>query len=170
MKVFISYHRADNKYRKRAENILRSHDIDYYVVPEDADFNGWNPEAIRSFLCEKLDGCDVLLCLIGKETYSRPHVDREIHTALRGNVGDRLGIIGVHLPTRNDNLQNLDLNTFPTKLWENKDYVIWTKWAELNSNISDLVQMAFAQSKDARKQTKHRNACMELRQKKYYDN
>lgn len=40
MRVFISYHRADTAYRRKLENILQSHRIDYYAVPEDADFNG----------------------------------------------------------------------------------------------------------------------------------
>lgn len=40
MKVFISYHRADTKFRHKAENILNNAGIDYYAVPEDADFNG----------------------------------------------------------------------------------------------------------------------------------
>lgn len=66
----------------------------------------------------------MLLCLIGKETYSRPHVDHEIHAALKGGIGERLGIVGVHLPKRTDNLQAIELNTFHTKLWENKNYIV----------------------------------------------
>ena len=40
MKVFISYHRADTAYRRKLERILQNYGIDYYAVPEDADFNG----------------------------------------------------------------------------------------------------------------------------------
>lgn len=40
MKVFISYHRADTKYRHKVETILNNAGIDYYAVSEDADFNG----------------------------------------------------------------------------------------------------------------------------------
>ena len=120
MRVFISYHRADTAYRRKLERILQNCGIDYYAVPEDADFNGKKAETIRNFLCNKLKKCDVIICLIGKDTYSRPHVDREIHTALKGAIGARLGIVGVHLPTRTDALNSIDLNTFPIKLWENR--------------------------------------------------
>lgn len=169
MKVFISYHRADSAYRRKTENILKSHNIDYYVVPENKNFNGQSAESIRTFLCEKLKQCDVLLCLIGKETYSRPHVDHEIHTALKGNVSDRLGIVGVLLPKRKDNLQSIDLATFPTKLWDNKRYVVWTEWGNLNDNVVDLVREAYARSTDNKYQTTHRNPCMQLKQTLYYD-
>ena len=90
MKVFISYHRVDISYRRKLENILQNYKIDYYAVPEDADFNGKKAESISNFLCNKLKKCDVLICLIGKETYSRPHVDREIHTAFKGEIGTRI--------------------------------------------------------------------------------
>lgn len=170
MKVFISYHRADSAYRKKAINILKSHGIDYYVVPENRSFNGKSAESIKTYLCEKLKQCNVLLCLVGQETYRRPHVDHEIHTALKGNVGERLGIVGVHLPKREDNLQALDLNTFPTKLWDNKEYVVWTEWENLNNDIVNLVQKAYERSMDFKHQTTHRNSCMPLRQSLYYDN
>ena len=54
MKVFISYHRADSAYRRKAENILKSHNIDYYVVPEDKNFNGQSAEKIKTYLCGRL--------------------------------------------------------------------------------------------------------------------
>ena len=170
MRVFISYHRTDHSFRKKTENILNSHNVDYYVVPENKNFNGQTAESIKTFLCEKLKKCDVLLCLIGKETYSRPHVDHEIHTALKGNVGERLGIVGVHLPKRKDNLQALDLNTFPTKLWDNKEYVVWAEWGNLNNDILGLLQTAYERSMDRFYQTNHSNPCMQLRQTLYYDN
>ena len=135
MKVFVSYHRADTRYRKKLENILINNRIEYYAVPEDADFNGKKAETIRAFLCAKLKKCDVLICLIGRETYRRPHVDREIHTALKGAPGVRLGIIGVHLPTRGDSLASVDLDTFPKKLFDNREYVVWADWDDLNEQI-----------------------------------
>ncbi len=170
MKVFISYHRADTSYRRKLENILQNYKIDYYAVPEDADFNGKKAESIRNFLCNKLKKCDVLICLIGKETYSRPHVDREIHTALKGEIGIRLGIVGVHLPSRKDSLSSVDLSTFPMKLWDNKEYVVWCEWNDLNSSIKDLVEVAYNRSYDNKYQTNHKNPCMPLREKGYYDN
>ncbi len=170
MKVFISYHRADTSYRIKLENILQNYKIDYYVVPEGANFNGKKAESIRNFLCNKLKKCDVLICLIGKETYSRPHVDREIHTALKGEIGTRLGIVGVHLPSRKDKLSSIDLSTFPTKLWDNKDYVVWCNWNGIKSSVEELIDKAYQRSYDNKYQTNHKNPCMSLREKIYYDN
>lgn len=169
IKVFISYHRADGSYRKKAENILRSHNVEYYAVPEDADFNGQPAESIKTFLCGKVKQCNVLLCLIGKETYRRPHVDHEIHTALKGSPGERLGIVGVHLPRRRDRLQEPDLNTFPKKLWDNKKYVVWSEWNNLNDNILSLLQTAYDRSNDNSYQTTHSNPCLQLRKTLYYE-
>lgn len=113
----------------------------------------------------------MVLCLIGTDTYSRPRVDREIHTALKGdNISSRKGIIGVHLPCRTDELSALDLNTFPTKLWDNKDHVVWTRWTHLNENIKELIKIALDNAKNPKLKTNHKNACMQLRTGKYYDN
>lgn len=170
MRVFISYHRADTRYRKKLENILIDKRIEYYAVPEDADFNGKKPETIRAFLCAKLKKCDVLICLIGKETYRRPHVDREIHTALKGEPGVRLGIIGVHLPTRRDSLSAVDLNTFPKKLFDNREYVVWADWKDLNEQIKSFAELARERAFDAKIQTTHSHPCLPLKEKIYYDN
>ena len=170
MKVFISYHRKDTFYRHQLENILQSQNIDYYAVPENADFNGKRNAIINEYICNKLKKCDILICLVGTDTYSRPHVDREIHTALKGNPGKRLGVIGIFLPTRKDSLNTIDLNTFPTKLWDNKNYVIWAKWKGLSKTILELITSAKTNSLDKKIQTNHSNPCMALRSKIYYDN
>ena len=120
-------------------------------------------------MCEQLGDCDVLLCLIGNESYSRPHVDREIHTALKGFAGQRLGIVAVHLPTRNDSLDALDVNTISPKLWDNKEYVVWTNWSSLNSGINCFLHQAVSNSNNRKLQTNHQNPCMDLRSKVYYD-
>lgn len=169
MKVFISYHRADTKYRHKLENILNNAGIEYYAVPEKTNFNGKKAETIKTFICNRLKECNVMICLIGKETYKRPHVDREIHTALKGEPGVRLGIIGVMLNNRGDSLKNINLRTFPAKLWDNKDYVVWTEYKDLNSNITKLVQQAKKNSYDIKLQTNHKNPCMPLRGTLYYD-
>ena len=170
MRVFISYHRADSYYRHKVENMLNNVGIDYYAVPEDADFNGKSAETIKTFICNRLKECDVLLCLIGQETYRRPHVDREIHTALKGDPGVRLGIVGVLLSTRGDNLDSPNNATIPAKLRYNDDYVVWTEYNDLNSNIRDLIDEAYENSLDRRLQTNHSNPCMPLRTTLYYNN
>lgn len=170
MKVFISYHRADRRYRIKAENILRNVGIEYYAVPEEENFNGWSAQEINRFICSELQKCNVLLCLIGKNTYKRPHVDREIHTALKGDPGVRLGIVGVLLSTRGDSLDSPNKATIPAKLRDNSDYVVWTEYNDLNSNICGLIEKACKNSSNKRLQTNHSNPCMPLRKKLYYDN
>lgn len=170
MKVFISYHRADTKYRHKLENILNNAGIDYYAVPEDADFNGKRAETIKTYICNRLKECDVMICLIGKETYKRPHVDREIHTALKGEPGVRLGIVGVLLDNRGDSLDNINLSTFPSKLWDNKSYVVWTEYKDLNSKVNELIEQAKINSCNRKIQTTHKNPCMPLKATLYYDN
>ena len=170
MKVFISYHRADTKYRHKVGNILNNAEIDYYAVPEDADFNGKRAETIKTYICNRLKECDVMICLIGKETYKRPHIDREIHTALKGEPGVRLGIIGVLLDNRGDSLSNVNLSTFPAKLWDNKNYVVWTEYKDLNKSVNELVKQAKSNSRNRKLQTTHKNPCMPLRATLYYDN
>ena len=170
MKVFISYHRADRRYRIKAENILRNVGVEYYAVPEDVNFNGWSAQEINRFICSEHQECDVLLCLIGQETYRRPHVDREIHTALKGDPGVRLGIVGVLLSTRGDSLDRPNNATIPAKLRDNSNYVVWTEYNDLNSNICCLIEEAYIRSRNNRLQTNHSNPCMALRTTLYYDN
>lgn len=170
MKIFISYHRADTKYRREIEKIIKMNGIDCYAVPEDIDFNGKSPQTIKNFLCHRVKECDVVVCLIGCEAYSRPHVDHEIHSALKGAVGKRQGIVGLVLETRNEQLDNINLNTFPTKLWDNKDYVVWSKYEEAKSTIIALINKAYVNANDATKVTNHTNPCMQLRSTLYYDN
>ena len=170
MRVFISYHRADSKYRYKVENILSSIGIDYYAVPEDADFNGKKAETIKTFICNRLKKCDVMICLVGDKTYSRPHVDREIHTALKGVPGVRLGIVAVHLPSRTDNLNTVDRNTYPKKLLDNKNYIVWCNYSELNRDVEELINKAYQNSLNRKLQTNHSNPCLPLRTTLYYDN
>lgn len=170
MKVFISYHRADTEFRHKVENILNSAEIDYYAVPENADFNGKKAETIKAYICNRLKQCDVLLCLVGQDTYRRPHVDREIHTALKGEAGIRLGVVAVVLPTRGDSISRIDKSTLPVKLWQNKNYVVWCNYEDLNSDIVDLLDEAESNSNNRQLQTNHSNPCMPLRATTYYDN
>ena len=170
MRVFISYHRADSSYREKLENILTSHNIDYYVVPEEKIFDGKSHEFIKTYIINKMKKCDALICLIGKDTYTRPHVDHEIHAALKGGIKNRKGIVAVMLESRKDRINNIDYGTFPTKIQQNKDFVVLTQFASLHSNISYLLKSAFDNAKDESIEVNHTNPCMQLRSGKYYDN
>lgn len=85
-KVFISYHLADQRYISKIKRKLEKHGIDYYAVDESADFTGWSNQRISEFILSKMSSCNVLLCIVGLKTYSRPHVDYELHHSLKGGV------------------------------------------------------------------------------------
>ncbi len=169
MKVFISYHRTNTKYRRKTENILNQYDLEYYAVPEDTDFNGKSQQYIEDYILRNMEDCDVLLCLIGEGTYTRPHVDREIHCALKGTCNTRKGIVAVYLPKLQDLPKDEKKKIAPVKIQQNKKYVVWSNWRDLNENINELLEDAFANSKNKKLQTNHSNPCMQLRSGKYYD-
>lgn len=169
-KIFISYHRADMKYKDKIVSLLREHGYPYFCVNENKNFNGWSHQNIANHICSKMDDCDVLLCIVGKETYSRPHVDLEIHTALKGGVDSRKGIIAVMLENRMDSKNDIDFNTFPTKLQKNINYIVLEQYATIADRIDDAIDAAIENSINARIQVTHRNPVMQLRSGLYFDN
>lgn len=141
-KIFISYHRADMKYKNKILAILQEHRYPYYCVNENKNFNELKHQDIASQICFMMDDCDVLLCIVGKETYARPHVDWEIHTALKGGVDNRKGIIVVMLENRNDSKNNIDFNTFPNRLQDNLNYIVLEQYATIADRIDDAINIA----------------------------
>lgn len=169
MKVFISYHRADTKYRHKVENILRNAGIRRYAVPEDADFNGKYHQHIKDTILKGMNDCDVLLCIVGKETYSRPHVDWELHEALKGGIDTRRGILAVMLEKRGDSKNAIDYATFPNRLQDNEDYIVIEQFASLQDRIVESLNEALAKSRNKDIQTTNKRKLMPLRSGKYYD-
>ena len=143
MKVFISYHRADTKYRKKLETILNENNINYYAVPLDTCFDEMHNQQIKDSILTKMEDCDVLICLVGKETYTRGHVDWEIHKALKGGIYNRKGIVALLLENRGDSIYNLDWSTFPNRLQDNMGYIILEQFASFYSRIDDYLYVAF---------------------------
>ena len=169
-KIFISYHRADKKYKDTILKMLKEHGYRHFCVDEDESFNGWKHQHIADNICSKMVDCDVLLCIVGKETYSRPHVDWEIHAALKGGVGYRKGIVAVMLEKRQDSINNIDFNTFPTKLQDNLDYVVLEQYASIDSRMEYAIECALENKDDDSIEVTHKNPVMKLRAGKYYDN
>ena len=168
-KVFISYHRADTKQEEILEKILNDNNIEFYSVPKDANFDNWSQEHIAQVICDNMKDCDILICLIGKETYSRPNVDREIHEALKGKPGVRKGIIALLIENRNDSKFNINKKTFPAKLLQNKDYVVIEQFGSFKSNALRWINKAYDNSINSTIQTTHANNVMPLRLTKYFD-
>lgn len=169
-KIFVSYHRADKKYKDKILEILAGLRYRYFCVDEDESFNGWTHQHIADHICSKMGDCDVLLCIVGKETYSRPHVDWEIHTALKGGIGKRRGIVAVMLEKRQDSINDIDYDTFPTKLQENLEYIVLEQYASIENRIEYAIETAIENRDDNSIAVTHKNPVMQLRAGKYYDN
>lgn len=171
MKVFISYHRADARQKDKTIKLLSANNIEYYSVPENYSFDGRSHQAIATFLANEIKQCDVLLCIVGKDTYSRPHVDNEIYAALKGAVGVRKGIVAALLENRNDSINSIDFDTFPTKLAENFDYIVLEQFSAIaDKKLIPAITQAETNSKNRALQSNCGNPPMQLRRGKYFDN
>lgn len=169
MKVFISYHRADTKAREHIEDLLKDNDIPFYAVPKDVNFDGEHHQYIKDTILQGMNDCDVLLCIVGKDTYTRPHVDWELHEALKGNIHTRRGILAVMLEKRGDSKNNIDYATFPNRLEDNEDYIVIEQYASLQDRLKDALDEALDNSRNRYIQVNNRRPPMPLRQGKYFD-
>lgn len=169
MKVFISYHRADTKAREHIEDLLKDNDIPFYAVPKDVNFDGEHHQYIKDTILQGMNDCDVLLCIVGKDTYTRPHVDWELHEALKGNIHTRRGILAVMLEKRGDSKNNIDYATFPNRLEDNEDYIVIEQYASLQDRLKDALDKALDNSRNKDMQVNNSRLPMQLRQGKYFD-
>ena len=169
MKVFISYHRADTKAREHIEDLLKDNDIPFYAVPKDVNFDGEHHQYIKDTILQGMYDCDVLLCIVGKDTYTRPHVDWELHEALKGNIHTRRGILAVMLEKRGDSKNTIDYATFPNRLEDNEDYIVIEQYASLQDRLKDALDKALDNSRNKDMQVNNSRLPMQLRQGKYFD-
>ncbi len=169
MKVFISYHRADTKAREHIEDLLKDNDISFYAVPKNVNFDGENHQHIKDTILQGMYDCDVLLCIVGKNTYTRPHVDWELHEALKGDIKTRKGVVAVMLENRGDSKNNIDYATFPNRLEDNEDYIVIEQYASLQDRLKEALDEALNNSWNRDIQVNNRRAPMQLRQGKYFD-
>jgi hypothetical protein len=168
MKVFISYHRADTKYMTKVIDFLKDNEIAYYVVPKNHNFNGLYHQHIATIIIENMNSCDVLLCIVGKETYSRPHIDHELKAAFRGGVSSRKGIVYVMLENRQDCINNIDFSIFPNRLADNLEYCIGIQYSSFQSKLVESLMEAQKRSKQ-NFQINNSRELLQLRTGKYYD-
>ena len=169
MRVFISYHRADTKAREHIEDLLKDNDISFYAVPKNVNFDGENHQYIKDTILQGMYDCDVLLCIVGKDTYTRPHVDCELHEALKGDIKTRKGVLAVMLENRGDSKNDIDYATFPNRLEDNEDYIVIEQYASLQDRLNDALAAALDNSWNRDIQVNNRRPPMPLRQGKYFD-
>ena len=165
----VSYHRADTKAREHIEDLLKDNDISFYAVPKNVNFDGENHQHIKDTILQGMYDCDVLLCIVGKNTYTRPHVDWELHEALKGDIKTRKGVVAVMLENRGDSKNNIDYATFPNRLEDNEDYIVIEQYASLQDRLKEALDEALNNSWNRDIQVNNRRAPMQLRQGKYFD-
>ena len=167
MKLFISYHLADSKSVSKIKEKLDNRGIKYYSVPENTIFKGIHNEEISKTILSYMRSCEILLCIVGKETYKRPHVDYEIHEALKGEAGKRKGVIVVLLDNREDTINEIDKQTYPRRLGMNKDYTVLVQNSSLFDNINGLIKQAKTNRNNKKLIVNNTMPCMKLPNKYY---
>ncbi|MCR3906958.1 MAG: TIR domain-containing protein [Tenericutes bacterium] len=168
MKIFISYHLKDSKQVGKIKQKLKDSNISFFSVDENTNFEGYHHNHIRQILFDELDTCDILLCVIGNETYSRSHVDNEIHHALKGGLSKRLGVVAVMLENRYDSISSINYNTFPRRLKKNLEYIVILQNSSLFDNIHGVIKKAIEKKNNINIQVNNNEEPMKLRQGKYY--
>jgi len=172
MKVFISYNKSDVKYKDRLIRLLDDANILYYCVPEDMDYNSQEFEAYRKAFVKELGYCDVVICLIGKDTYSKTHVDFELNEALKGGPSSRKGIVALMLDSRKDNKENIDYRTFPVRLVDNirNSYVVIENFDSFHLTAEEVLEKARIQSLISFIPVFNARMVLPFRLKEYYAN
>ena len=99
-KVFISYyHREDEYYRERFEELFGHLFINKSVKPGDIDTDLSDEYIKRLIQWGYISDSSVVLVLVGPKTHCRKHVDWEISAGLDPRVGNkRAGLVGLILP------------------------------------------------------------------------
>ncbi len=104
-RVFVSYHhRNDQKYKNRLVKIGRQFGVFYDKSVRVGEFpDHWNDEQIRKSIREKkLRDSTVTILLVGTKTWTRKHIDWELHASMYDVTGNkRSGILVLTLPEVN---------------------------------------------------------------------
>jgi hypothetical protein len=146
-KVFISYyHREDQKYKCRFEDLFKHLFINKSVEPGEIDTDV-STEYIKRLIQEKyIEDTSVLVVLVGPKTYCRKHVDWEISAALNKKVGGYSGLLGLCLPTHPDyRRDSYSPDIVPPRLVDNlkTGYAKLYDWTEDESTIKKWIEEAF---------------------------
>lgn len=94
-------------------------------------------------------------------------MDYEIHQALKGSIGNRLGIVIILLENRNDTINEINYSTFPARLSDNEDYTVLIQNASLKDKIRISINEADKNRKNNNIQVNNKRACMKLPNKYY---
>jgi hypothetical protein len=147
-KVFVSYyHKDDEYYRNRFEELFGHLFINKSVEPGDIDTD-LSTEYIKRLIQQNyITDTSVLVVLVGPKTYCRKHVDWEISAALNKKVSGYSGLLGLCLPTHPDyDKDKYKADIVPPRLVDNlkSGYAKFYDWTEDESEIKKWVEEAFS--------------------------
>jgi len=146
-KVFISYyHKEDEYYRNRFEELFGHLFINKSVKPGDIDTD-ISDEYIKRLIQQKyITDASVVLVLVGPKTHCRKHVDWEISAGLMKKVGGYSGLLGLCLPTHPDyGKDKFNPDIVPPRLVDNikSGYAKLYDWTEDEQKIKKWIEDAF---------------------------
>lgn len=155
-KVFVSFHSADQEWKKRFEKLCKDVIESRSVNDGDIDANQ-NAQNIRRLIRDNnLRDSTVTVVLVGKLTWQRKHVDWEISSSIRDTeYNPRSGLLGIFLPTRDDyGKEKYDPYTIPPRLYDNAkknsngvSYALLYDWSDQPDTIQKWVERAFQDRK-----------------------
>ena len=123
-KVFVSFHDADSKWRRKFTKLMEGRIADYSVKGGDISVKGRPIEDILREIREKhIANATVTVVLIGPCTWRRRFVDWEIHASIRcTNANPRTGLVGIVLPCHPEyGKASKDEHLLPPRLADNLD-------------------------------------------------
>lgn len=165
--VFISYHRKDSKRMESISNQIKQAKYNVFVIGDNYNFDETTHVKISEIISTKQENCNVVVYLIGKETYSRSHCDLELKKTLKGGPGRRKGLVGVLLGNRGDTIDNLDKSTISNRIYENEKYVVLATEKQFNNNPRKYINIALKRRDNVRISVINKMPAMTLRNKKY---
>lgn len=155
-KTFVSYyHKDDESYRKRFDNLF-----DDLLTPKsvkDNDIDGDNSDDYIKQLIHKdyLSDVTVLVVLVGPKSKCRKHIDWEIAGALNHKVGDNYaGLIGILLPSHPDyGKDTYNSDNLPKRLAANvkSGYAMLYDWSDDRVKMQNRIEKAFTERGDTDK-------------------
>ena len=147
-KTFVSYfHKDDQDYRKKYENLFK--DLIVSKSVEDGDIDSENSAEYIKQLIQKdyLQDTTVLVVLIGPKTKCRKHIDWEISGAISSRIGGSSGLIGILLPNHPDfgPGKKVDSENLPKRFTANLEsgFANLYDWTEDRVQMQEWIENAF---------------------------
>lgn len=146
-RVFISYHHGNERSTKSAFVTDFRHAFVDASVRDGEIPDGLKTETVRQKIRDEcLRESSVTVVLIGRDTWSRKHVDWEIGSSLRHTEKNpRSGLLGILLPSYPHTPGSYTSNTIPPRLWDNveNEFAKIYEYPESSLSLESWIHTAF---------------------------